>query len=82
MKRWAQWNVSAVQFRVCESELSRGRRGRFVMGGFHPQLSGDHENGEQDSAEKKDSAHAGVLGEHTAEEKAGDLRGEDEGHDG
>ena len=66
-----------------ELRISGGdAQGRLVLFGFHPEFAYENEHGEKDSAEKEDSAHAGVLREDTTEQEPGDLRGEDEGHDG
>ena len=50
--------------------------------GFHPELAYGDEDEEHDGAEGEDLADADVLGEDSGEDEAGDLRGEDDGHEG
>ena len=58
------------------------RRGGGFGFGFHPEFADGDEDDEQHGAEGEDVADADVLGQDAGEDEAGDLRGEDDGHEG
>ncbi len=49
---------------------------------FHPELAYCHEDDEHSSAEGEDLTDADVAAEESGEDEAGDLGGEDDGHEG